>query len=178
MSIMPSAKAGNEMPDTASVMPSLSGQRLRQTADSGLTASLNQEIADRKAADATGLSTAKAYTDAQTQTEAAARIAADNTLQGNISSEAAARVAGDTTLQNGLVAEAARAQAAESALAASLSSETARARAAESSLTAQVTQEIGDRKAGDSSTLASIPFYRAFMKYAEDCGGYKSAWEL
>ncbi len=31
---------------------------------------------------------------------------------------------------------------------------------------------------GDSSTLASIPFYRAFMKYAEDCGGYKSAWEL
>ena len=30
---MPSANAGNEMPDTASVMPSRSGQRLRQTAE-------------------------------------------------------------------------------------------------------------------------------------------------
>ena len=34
ISTMPSANAGNEMPDTASVMPSRSGQRLRQTADS------------------------------------------------------------------------------------------------------------------------------------------------
>jgi superfamily I DNA and/or RNA helicase len=31
---------------------------------------------------------------------------------------------------------------------------------------------------GDSSTLASIPFYRDFMKYAEEYGGYKSAWEI
>jgi len=30
---MPSANAGKEMPDTASVMPRRSGQRLRQTAD-------------------------------------------------------------------------------------------------------------------------------------------------
>ena len=30
---MPSANAGNEMPDTASVMPTRSGQRLRHTAD-------------------------------------------------------------------------------------------------------------------------------------------------
>ena len=30
---MPSANAGNDMPDTASVMPTRSGQRLRQTAD-------------------------------------------------------------------------------------------------------------------------------------------------
>src|SRR6202158_2645180 len=33
ISTMPSAKAGKEMPDTASVMPSLSGQRLRHTAE-------------------------------------------------------------------------------------------------------------------------------------------------
>ena len=32
MSTMPSAKAGNEMPETASVMQTRSGQRLRQTA--------------------------------------------------------------------------------------------------------------------------------------------------
>jgi superfamily I DNA and/or RNA helicase len=31
---------------------------------------------------------------------------------------------------------------------------------------------------GDSATLASIAFYRDFMKYAEDVNGYKSAWEL
>lgn len=30
---MPSANAGNEMPETANVMPSRSGQRLRQTAE-------------------------------------------------------------------------------------------------------------------------------------------------
>ena len=33
ISTMPSANAGNEMPETASVIPSRSGQRLRHTAD-------------------------------------------------------------------------------------------------------------------------------------------------
>ncbi len=31
---------------------------------------------------------------------------------------------------------------------------------------------------GDSRTLSSIKFYKDFMKYAEEVGGYKSAWEL
>jgi ATP-dependent RNA/DNA helicase IGHMBP2 len=31
---------------------------------------------------------------------------------------------------------------------------------------------------GDSSTLSSIKFYADFMKYAEETGGYKSAWEI
>lgn len=31
---------------------------------------------------------------------------------------------------------------------------------------------------GDSATLCSIQFYADFMKYAEEAGGYKSAWEL
>ncbi len=31
---------------------------------------------------------------------------------------------------------------------------------------------------GDSRTLSSIQFYKDFMKYAEEVGGYKSAWEL
>ena len=31
---------------------------------------------------------------------------------------------------------------------------------------------------GDSGTLSSIQFYADFIKYAEDIGGYKSAWEL
>lgn len=31
---------------------------------------------------------------------------------------------------------------------------------------------------GDSATLSSIKFYADFMKYAEEVGGYKSAWEL
>ena len=31
---------------------------------------------------------------------------------------------------------------------------------------------------GDSGTLASLSFYRDFMKYAEETGAYKSAWEL
>ncbi len=30
---------------------------------------------------------------------------------------------------------------------------------------------------GDSATLASIPFYRDFIKYAESIGAYKSSWE-
>ncbi|HTL71289.1 MAG TPA: AAA domain-containing protein [Candidatus Eisenbacteria bacterium] len=30
---------------------------------------------------------------------------------------------------------------------------------------------------GDSATLASIEFYRNFMKYAEDAGAWRSAWE-
>ena len=31
---------------------------------------------------------------------------------------------------------------------------------------------------GDSSTLASLPFYADLIAYAEEAGGYKSAWEL
>jgi len=31
---------------------------------------------------------------------------------------------------------------------------------------------------GDSATLSSIKFYSDFIKYAEEVGGYKSAWEL
>ena len=31
---------------------------------------------------------------------------------------------------------------------------------------------------GDSATLSSIKFYGDFIKYAEEVGGYKSAWEL
>ena len=31
---------------------------------------------------------------------------------------------------------------------------------------------------GDSGTLAAIPFYQAFIRYAEQVGGYRSAWEL
>lgn len=31
---------------------------------------------------------------------------------------------------------------------------------------------------GDSATLSSIEFYRNFMKYAEEIGGYRTAWEL
>jgi superfamily I DNA and/or RNA helicase len=31
---------------------------------------------------------------------------------------------------------------------------------------------------GDSSTLSSIQFYADFIQYAEEVGGYKSAWEL
>lgn len=31
---------------------------------------------------------------------------------------------------------------------------------------------------GDGATLASIEFYREFMKYAEEIGAHKSAWEL
>ncbi len=30
---------------------------------------------------------------------------------------------------------------------------------------------------GDSATLASIPFYADFIKYAESAGGYRSSWE-
>ncbi len=31
---------------------------------------------------------------------------------------------------------------------------------------------------GDSATLSSISFYKRFVEYAEEVGGYKSAWEL
>lgn len=31
---------------------------------------------------------------------------------------------------------------------------------------------------GDSATLASHPFYRAFIQYVEAIGGYRSAWEI
>ena len=31
---------------------------------------------------------------------------------------------------------------------------------------------------GDSSTLGSHPFYKAFLKYVERIGGYRTAWEL
>ena len=31
---------------------------------------------------------------------------------------------------------------------------------------------------GDSATLSAIKFYKDFMRYAQDVGGYKSVWEL
>ena len=31
---------------------------------------------------------------------------------------------------------------------------------------------------GDSSTLAQVPFYAAFIKYAEETKSYRSAWEF
>lgn len=31
---------------------------------------------------------------------------------------------------------------------------------------------------GDSATIAQFPFYADFIKYVEDTGGYRSAWEL
>ncbi len=31
---------------------------------------------------------------------------------------------------------------------------------------------------GDSTTLSSLPFYREFIKYAEEMGAYKTAWEM
>jgi len=31
---------------------------------------------------------------------------------------------------------------------------------------------------GDSSTLSTLPFYKAFIAYAEEKGAYKSAWEV
>jgi ATP-dependent RNA/DNA helicase IGHMBP2 len=31
---------------------------------------------------------------------------------------------------------------------------------------------------GDSGTISSIQFYADFIQYAEEIGGYKTAWEL
>jgi superfamily I DNA and/or RNA helicase len=31
---------------------------------------------------------------------------------------------------------------------------------------------------GDSATLSRSAFYAGFIAYAEECGGYKSAWEF
>ena len=31
---------------------------------------------------------------------------------------------------------------------------------------------------GDSATLSALPFYRDFIKYSEEIGAYKTAWEL
>jgi ATP-dependent RNA/DNA helicase IGHMBP2 len=30
---------------------------------------------------------------------------------------------------------------------------------------------------GDSATITRLPFYADMVKYAEQCGGYQSAWE-
>jgi len=83
--------------------------------------SWNQDSAAEAAARAAADTTLQNNIDA----EAAARAAADTALQSNITNEAAARAAADTTLQNNIDAEAAARAAADTALQANIASGTA-----------------------------------------------------
>ena len=94
--------------------------------------------------------------------EAAARQAADTTLQSNIDSEAAARAAADTaetnrataaetSISNSVSAESARAVTAETALGASIAAETTRATGAESTITTNLNAEISRATAAEAT---------------------------
>jgi hypothetical protein len=111
------------------------------------------------------LAAAKQYADSVVQSEAAARQAADSTLQANINAEAAARAAADTTLQNHVDAEAAARQQGDADTllgakqyadslsgAAALAAEIAARQAADTTLQNNINQ-------GDASTLAAANLY-------------------
>ncbi len=110
----------------------------------------------------------KAYVDGtaggSVAAEAAARLAADTTLQTNINNEAAARQAADTTLQNNINAEAAaRAQGDADTLAAahlytdtSVQNEAAARQAADTTLQANINNEAAARQAADNQLQLNI----------------------
>jgi hypothetical protein len=109
-------------------------------------------------------SAANAYTDQKVAAEAAARAAADTTLQGNIDAEAAARAAADTTLQFNIDAEAAaRAQGDVDTLSAGhaytdakAAAEAAARAAADTTLQFNIDAEAAARAATDTTLQSNI----------------------
>ena len=94
-------------------------------------------------------SSANAYTDAQVAAEAAARAAADTTLQSNIDAEAAARAQGDIDTLG----------AANAHTDASVAAEAAARAAADTTLQSNIDAEAVARAQGDINTLAAANTY-------------------
>jgi hypothetical protein len=99
------------------------------------------------------LTAANAYTDSQVAAEAAARAAADTTLQGNILAEAAARQQGDTDTLTAAKAYTDSQVAAEAVARAQGDSNTLAA--ANAHTDSQVAAEAAARAQGDNNTLAA-----------------------
>jgi len=97
-----------------------------------------------------------AYTDAQVAAEAAARAAADSTLQGNIDAEAAARAAADFTLQTNIDAETAARSFADTTLQSNIDAEAAARAAADFTLQNNINGETAARAAADTTLQANI----------------------
>ena len=88
--------------------------------------------------------------------EAAARAAADTTLQGNIDAEAARAQAAETTLGNSVTAEVSRAQAAEATLQGNIDAEAAARTAADTALAGDIAAETSARTAADTALADDI----------------------
>ena len=123
------------------------------TSASGQTITVDTSSLDSR------LTTAEADIDTNTadiSTEEAARIAANNTLQGNIDAEAATRLANDTTLQSNIDTEEAARIAADSTLQSNIDSEAATRLANDTTLQGNIDAEETARIAADSNLQSQI----------------------
>jgi hypothetical protein len=134
--------------------------------EAGYKEDLDQEIADRTAAD----STLQANIDAEAETrnlvdqqladdivaEASARSSADTTLQSNIDAEASTRAAADTTLQGNIDTEVADRTAADSTLQSNIDAEASARAAADVVLQGNIDTEAADRAAADTTLQSNI----------------------
>ncbi|MBI5739349.1 MAG: hypothetical protein HZA16_01400 [Nitrospirae bacterium] len=100
----------------------------------------------------------KHYSDisADISSEAAARQAADTTVQNNIDNEAAARSNADATLTSNLNAEAAARQAADTTLQTNIDNESAARANADAALTGNLNAEAAARHAADTTLQTNI----------------------
>ena len=133
--------------------------------EAGYKEDLDQEIADRTAAD----STLQANIDAEAEArnlvdqqladivaEASARSSADTTLQSNIDAEASTRAAADTTLQGNIDTEVADRTAADSTLQSNIDAEASARDAADVVLQGNIDTEAADRAAADTTLQSNI----------------------
>ena len=88
--------------------------------------------------------------------EAAARVAADNALQGNIDSEATARIAGDTTNADAITAEATARGAADTTLQGNIDSEATARISGDAANATAISDEANTRSAADTAHDSAI----------------------
>jgi hypothetical protein len=96
------------------------------------------------------------YLQANIDTEAATRLAADNNLQANIDAEETSRIAGDAGLQTAIDTEVSNRTAADTTLQANIDAEETARIAGDAALQAAIDAEVADRTAADNTLQANI----------------------